>query len=106
MTFKEIEFKRIETKNEDGTVAVSFTRTARPEVKRNLTEQEAQYHNAGKLTNPGNIQFTYLLKEDEADPESFTLSPATAGPGTSPFAKGKGPVGTIGTAASSGRGRR
>lgn len=84
MIYTEIEFQRIVTANEDGSKTVSFTRTSTPPKQRNITEQEAQMLNAGKLTSPGNIRFTYLLKEDEADPQPQTLQTSiSSGPGAS-----------------------
>ena len=73
--FTEVEFKRIVTRDpdDDQKITVSFERIR--VVKENvcLTVAQAAILNAGKTTYAGNIEFTLLLKEGEADPAPQVL---------------------------------
>lgn len=80
MSYTEVEFIRNVATNGDGTKTVSFSRTGRKPVKKKITDQEASMLNAGKLTNPGNIRFAYLLKEGEKDPQPITLASSVPDP--------------------------
>ena len=74
--FKEVKFKRLVTRDpsDDQKITVSFERIR--VVKENvcLTVAQAATLNAGKTTYAGNIEFTLLLKEGEADPAPQVLA--------------------------------
>lgn len=72
-TFIEVELQRVETKQPDESIVVSFQRV-RIIKEMKITPAEVDMLNAGKLTSPGNIQFTYILKPGEDDPEPITLA--------------------------------